>query len=61
VVGRDGHTGTVTSAVLSPDGTRIVTSSDDGTAQVWDPDGTSVATLTGHDSAVYWLVGFERG
>jgi hypothetical protein len=31
-----GHTGTVRSATFSPDGTRIVTASQDGTAKVWD-------------------------
>src|SRR5262249_36091276 len=31
-----GHTGTVMSASFSPDGTRLITGSADGTARVWD-------------------------
>jgi WD40 repeat protein len=31
-----GHTDRVLSASFSPDGTRIVTASDDSTARVWD-------------------------
>jgi WD domain, G-beta repeat len=34
-----GHTGVVTSAVFAPDGGRILTASDDGTARLWDRDG----------------------
>ena len=30
------HEGPVTSAAFSPDGTRIVTASDDSTARLWD-------------------------
>src|SRR5215831_2935660 len=31
-----GHASTVTSAAFSPDGSRIVTASDDQTARIWD-------------------------
>jgi WD40 repeat protein len=31
-----GHTGGITSAVFSPDGSRIASDSADGTANVWD-------------------------
>ncbi len=42
----------VTSAAFSPDGSRIVTASGDGTARLWSADGTLVATLAGHTYAV---------
>ncbi|HEY6620569.1 MAG TPA: protein kinase [Steroidobacteraceae bacterium] len=53
-----GHTDQVRSAVYSPDGTRIVTSSTDRTARIWDArTGAQLAVLTGHGdrvrSAVY--------
>jgi dipeptidyl aminopeptidase/acylaminoacyl peptidase len=46
-----GHSGPVYSAQFSPDGTRIVTAADDGTARVWreEPDGDwSTVALEGH-------------
>jgi hypothetical protein len=47
-----GHTGPVTSAVFAPDGGRILTLSDDGTARLWDRDGKPLATLAGRTSKV---------
>jgi WD40 repeat protein len=48
-----GHAGWVTSAVFSPDGTRIVTASRDGTARLWDATtGATLVTLVGHTDAV---------
>jgi WD40 repeat protein len=47
-----GHTGTVTSAVFSPDGQCILTASDDQTARVWDLSGKLQATLQGHTGIV---------
>jgi WD40 repeat protein len=38
--------------VFSPDGTRILTASDDGTARVWHPDGGLLTTLEGHNDGV---------
>jgi WD40 repeat protein/tRNA A-37 threonylcarbamoyl transferase component Bud32 len=50
-----GHTGAVRSASFSPDGSRIVTASQDNTAKVWDAKtGGLVHTLTGHIRMVYW-------
>jgi len=50
-----GHTGLVSSAAFSPDGTRIVTASWDNTARVWDtPSGGSLAVLQGHTGPVNW-------
>ncbi|MEO6594701.1 MAG: TIR domain-containing protein [Planctomycetota bacterium] len=43
----------VNSAAYSPDGTRIVTASEDGTVQVWDAtDGKPLAQLRGHQGGV---------
>jgi WD40 repeat protein len=49
-----GHTGAVRSATLSSDGRKIVTASDDHTAQVWDADlGNEIAILRGHTDKVW--------
>ena len=48
-----GHTGPVTSAAFSPDGTRILTGSWDRTARVWDArTGTTLFELKGHTGGV---------
>ena len=48
-----GHEDDVNSVAFSPDGTRIVTASDDNTARVWDAlTGKELATLIGHESKV---------
>jgi WD40 repeat protein len=48
-----GHTDAVSSASFSPDGARIVTGSNDGTAKVWDAQsGAEVLTLKGHTNWV---------
>jgi WD40 repeat protein len=55
-----GHAGPVHSAALSPDGTKVLTGSEDKTARLWNAateDG--ITTFTGHTSAVY-SVAFSR-
>ncbi len=54
-----GHTGPITTAAFSPDGKRILTGSDDGTARLWDAangDGIGVIRM----SAPIALVGFSK-
>lgn len=44
-----GHTGAINSAVFSPDGSRILTASDDNTAKIWDAESFELlGTLEGH-------------
>jgi WD40 repeat protein len=38
--------------VFAPDGSRILTASDDNTARLWDVDGNLLATLLGHTGRV---------
>ena len=48
-----GHEDSVRSAAYSPDGSRILTASNDKTAKVWDAEtGTELLTLTGHEDSV---------
>jgi WD40 repeat protein len=48
-----GHTLRVFRVVFSPDGTRLATSSSDGTAKVWDvATGQALFTLSGHTGGV---------
>ena len=45
----NGHKGNITSAVFSPDGSRIVTGSEDMTAKIWDSNtGDELQTLVSH-------------
>jgi WD40 repeat protein len=49
----DGHTDDVLGVAFSPDGSRLVSASLDGTARIWRTDADhSVATLEGHHGAV---------
>merc|ERR1712217_142075 len=48
-----GHTGYVSSAVFSADGSTVLTASDDKTAKLWDPStGECKQTLSGHTDYV---------
>ncbi len=47
-----GHDAPVNHVAFSPDGRRIVTASDDGTARLWDVSGGMVTILSGHEGAV---------
>ena len=44
----------VLSAAFSPDGLRLVTASEDGTARLWDAKGQRLAVLQGHEGAIRW-------
>ncbi|MEN8150838.1 MAG: serine/threonine-protein kinase, partial [Planctomycetota bacterium] len=47
-----GHADQVNTAVFSPRGDRLLTSSDDETARVWDLEGRAVTVMEGHDDRV---------
>jgi len=44
-----GHRGAVGHAAFSPDGTRIITSSSDGTSRLWDTEGREIAVFRSHE------------
>jgi len=48
-----GHTDQVLSVAYSPDGTRIVTASADGTARIWKEDGSATQIVLRHEDTVY--------
>jgi WD40 repeat protein len=57
-----GHTGAVENVAFTPDGTRLVTASQDTTARVWDvATGKELVTFTGHNEAVRGLAVLPDG
>jgi len=53
----EGHSATVSSAVFSPDGTRIVSASADNTVRIWDSQtGAELIRLQGHTATVFSAV-----
>ncbi len=54
-----GHAGTVWSVAFSPDGTKVVTSADDGIARIWTvATGAETAALSGHTARI-WAAAFS--
>jgi WD40 repeat protein len=51
-----GHQGGVRRVVFSPDGSKLATSSEDGTARIWDSAGQPLAELKGHQGIVWSVV-----
>lgn len=47
-----GHTAPLTQAAFAPDGSRLLTTSGDGTARLWSSDGLLLETLAGHEDGV---------
>lgn len=52
IVVMSGHSGPVTDVEVSPDGSKIVSASTDGTARLWSLEGRLLAALVGHTSTV---------
>lgn len=62
VLKQQGHFDSLNSAVYSPDGSKIVTASDDGKIKVWDAySGFSIVTFTEHTSGITALEFSKRG
>ena len=49
----EGHQGIVKSVQFSPQGDRVVTSGEDGTARLWDLQGRELTKFEGHQGSVY--------
>ncbi|MCC0178433.1 hypothetical protein I4641_15765, partial [Waterburya agarophytonicola K14] len=52
----NGHTDDIYTLVFSPDGKKLVSASEDGTAKVWNQQGELLYTLNGHTDDIYTLV-----
>lgn len=62
VLKQQGHFDSLNSTVYSPDGSKIITASDDGKIKVWDAySGFSIVTFTEHTSAITALEFSKRG
>lgn len=62
VIKQQGHFDSLNAVVYSPDGSKIVTASDDGKIKVWDAySGFSIVTFTEHTSGVTALQFSKRG
>lgn len=62
VLKQQGHFDSLNSAIYSPDGSKIVTASDDGKIKVWDAySGFSIVTFTEHTSGITALEFSKRG
>ncbi len=51
----EGHQGNVNEISFSPDGQRIATAGEDGTARIWNLQGQQLALLDGHQGEVYGI------
>ncbi|ANB13690.1 Pwp2p [Sugiyamaella lignohabitans] len=62
IIKQQGHYDAMNSLVYSPDGSKIVTASDDGKIKVWDAiSGFAIVTFTEHTSAVTSLQFSKKG
>lgn len=62
VIKQQGHFDSLNAIVYSPDGSKIVTASDDGKIKVWDAySGFSIVTFTEHTSGITALEFSKRG
>ena len=58
LVRMQGHTGFITQATLSLDGSKVLTASDDETARIWDATtGVELVRLDGHHSGAFYGAG----
>lgn len=56
-----GHTGSIRSATFSPEGSQILTASEDATCKVWNLEGEEVVTLSGHSAPINKAVFAKQG